>query len=207
MSVFRKRAGAGALFALLGALVGFAGSDSAMAQPRPTPSAVATIDIPNVGPMTILTYNATFVSADPAARRVVLEGAWGKRWSVLVPAMMGDVLTMRNGQKVVVRVLPGVVTYLGKARQGTPGATFAEVALDAGLPGWPQDFGFREVTVTTILVDINKTAGTISFEGLDGIVRTVKAVDQKVLADLQQVELGDLCQIRYYEGVTINAAP
>ncbi|MEP9376839.1 hypothetical protein ABLE91_09015 [Aquabacter sp. CN5-332] len=205
MRIFRNRTvGAGAALALLGAGALFAGSDSAMAQPRPVPNAVTTIEVPGVGPMNVLTYNAKFVSADPATRRVVLEGSWGKRWSVLVPPMMGDVMSLANSQSLVIRVLPAVVTYLGKAHQGTPGEVSAEVALDAGLPGWPQDFGFREITITSILVDINKAAGTISFEGIDGIVRTVKAVDAKVLADLQQVQLGDLCQIRYYEGVTIN---
>ncbi len=29
--------------------------------------------------------------------------------------------------------------------------------------------------------------------------------DPKVLADSQGVDIGDLCQIRYYEGITINA--
>lgn len=173
-------------------------------QARPVPDSVTTIDIPNVGPMQVLTYKAQFVSADPATRRVVLQGAWGKRWSVLVPPMMGDVMSLANSRSLVIRVLPGTATYLGKATQGRPGEVFAEVALNAGLPGWPQDFGVREVTITTILANLDRTAGTITFEGADGFVRTVKA-EPKVLADLQGVELGDLCQIKYFEGITINA--
>ncbi len=192
------------LGAALGMLSLFAGFESAQAQPRPVPNSVTPIEVPGVGVMNVLTYKAQFVSADPVTRRVVLEGSWGKRWSVLVPPMMGDVMRLANSQSLVIRVLPAVVTYLGKARQGRPGEVSAEVALDAGLPGWPQDFGFREVTITSMLVDINKTAGTISFEGIDGFVRTVKAADANVLADLQQVSIGDLCQIRYYEGVAIN---
>ncbi|MEW6123348.1 MAG: hypothetical protein AB1698_12090 [Pseudomonadota bacterium] len=202
-SVFRARA-LRAVFAAAGLAACFAGSMPAAAQPRPVPDAVTTIDIPNVGPMQVLTYKAQFVSADPATRRVVLEGSTGKRWSVLVPPMMGNVMDLANSRSLLIRVLPGVVSYLGKAHQGTPGKVTAEVALDAGLPGWPQDFGFREVTITSILVDINKAAGTISFEGLDGFVRTLKAGNPQVLADLQKVELGDLCEIRYYEGITIN---
>lgn len=192
------------VFAAAAVAACFAGSMPASAQPRPMPDAVNTIDIPNVGPMQVFTYKAQFVSADPATRRVVLEGSNGKRWSVLVPALMGNVMDLANSRSLLIRVLPGVVTHLGKAHQGTPGKLMAEVALDAGLPGWPEDFGFREVTLTSILVDINKTAGTISFEGLDGYVRTLKAANPQVLADLQKVELGDLCEIRYYEGLTIN---
>lgn len=175
----------------------------ALAQPRPVPDAVTTINIPNVGPMQVLTYRAQFVSADPATRRVVLQGSWGKRWSVLVPAMMGDVMALANSSSLVIRVLPGTATYLGKAKQGKPGEVFAEVALDAGLPGWPQDFGFREVTITTIMVNLDRVAGAITFEGADGFLRTVKA-DPQVLADSQGVDIGDLCQIRYYEGIAIN---
>ncbi|TCT06868.1 hypothetical protein [Aquabacter spiritensis] len=188
----------------LAAAASFAGFDSAWAQPRPVPNAVSTIDVPGVGPMTVLTFDAQFVSADPATRRVVLQGSWGKRWSVLVPPMMGDVMRLANSRSLVIRVLPGLVTYLGKAHQGTPGQVSTEVALNAGLPGWPQDFGFREITITSILVDINKAGGTISFEGIDGLVRTVRATDPKVLADLQHVALGDLCEIRYYEGIAIT---
>lgn len=180
------------------------GALPAFAQPRPVPDAVTTIDVPNVGPMQVLTYKAQFVSADPATRRVVLQGSWGKRWSVLVPAMMGDVMSLANSRSLVIRVLPGTATYLGKATQGRPGEVFAEVALNAGLPGWPQDFGMREVTITTIMVNLDKANGTITFEGADGFLRTVKA-DPKVLADSQGVDIGDLCQIRYYEGITINA--
>ncbi len=140
------------------------GALPAFAQPRPVPDAVTTIDVPNVGPMQVLIYKAQFVSADPATRRVVLQGSWGKRWSVLVPAMMGDVMSLANSRSLVIRVLPGTATYLGKATQGRPGEVFAEVALNAGLPGWPQDFGMREVTITTIMVNLDKANGTITFE-------------------------------------------
>lgn len=194
--------------ALTAALLGGAalfGAEEVAAQPRPVPTTVTTVDVPGVGPMTVLSYQARFVSADPADRRVVLEGANGKRWSVVVPPLFGDVMAMANSRSVTVRVLPGVVTYLGKAHQGTPGRVSAEVVLKDGLPGWPQDFGFREVTITNILVNIDKANGTLSFEGADGLVRTVKAANPQVLADLQQVQLGDLCEIRYYEGLAVTA--
>jgi len=166
---------------------------------------VSVIDIPGVGPMNMLTYRAQFVSADPATRRVVLQGSNGKRWSVLVPPLLGDVMSLANSQSLTIRVLPGVATYLGKAHQGTPGVVVDELVLKAGLPGWPEDFGFREVSITSILVNIDKVGGTLSFEGVEGLVRTVKVVDPTVLADLQKVQIGDLSQIKYYEGLAITA--
>lgn len=180
-------------------------SAPALAQPRPTPSSVTSVVLPGVGPVNILTYNAAFVSGDPATRRVVLEQPNGRRWAVRVPALYADVLSMPVGQNLVIRVLPGEVTALGKARQGKPGEVLAEEVLDAGLPGWPQDFGVRKVTVTTIFVGIDAAAGTVTFEAPDGTVRTMRSTDPKVLGDLQQVSPGDLAQITYFEGLTVNA--
>ncbi len=172
---------------------------------QPAPSAVTTVVVPNVGTVTVLSYRAQVVSADPATRRVILEGAAGKRWSVLVPPLAGDISLLRNSEHLLIRVVPGEATALGKAHQGKPGEVMAEVAVEGGLPGWPEDFGVRQVTLTTILVNIDPVNGTISFEGPDGLVRTVKALNPQVLANLSQVQLGDLCQITYVEGLAVNA--
>ncbi|MFG1358478.1 hypothetical protein [Xanthobacter pseudotagetidis] len=188
---------------LLAGLLAFAAP--AQAQPRPTPANVTSVTLPGVGPVNILTYNAAFVSGDPATRRVVLETPNGRRWSVRVPALYADVLSMPVGQNLVIRVLPGEVTALGKAHQGKPGEVLAEEVLDAGLPGWPQDFGVRKVTITTIFVGIDRAAGTVTFEAPDGTVRTMASTNPKVLGDLQQVSPGDLAQITYFEGLTVNA--
>lgn len=172
---------------------------------QPAPSAVTTVVIPGAGAVTVLSYRAQVVSADPATNRVVLEGARGKRWSVLMPPLAGNIALLRNSQHLLIRVVPGEVTALGKAQQGKPGEVMAEVGVEGGLPGWPEGFGIRQVTITTMLVNIDKANGTISFEGADGLVRTVKALNPQVLANLAQVQLGDLCQITYVEGLAINA--
>lgn len=189
----------------LAAGIAFAGPALAQAPLRPTPTDVNTVLLPGGGEVTVLTYRAQFVSADPATRRVVLELPTGRRWAVIAPPIVGDLTAFRNGETLVISVAPGEVTALGKARQGRPGEVMNEVAFNAGLPGWPEGFGVREVTITTIFVDINRQSGTLAFEGLDGAVRTLKASNPKVLADLQQVEPGDLAQITYLEGLTINA--
>lgn len=181
------------------------GAGPALAQARPTPNAVATVTLPGVGPVQMFTYDAQVVSADPVTRRLVLEGTWGKRWAVIAPPALGDIGLLRNSENLVIRVLPGVVTALGKAHRGTPGEVLAEEVLEAGLPGWPEDFGVRRVTLTTIFVDINRAAGTVTFEGPEGLVRTLKSDNPKVLEDLKQIEPGDLAQITYLEGLAVNA--
>lgn len=177
----------------------------AQAPQRPTPAEVNQVFVQGVGQVTVLTYKAQFVSADPATRRMVLETPAGRRWAVFAPALLGDLSAFRVGETLIIRVAPGEVVALGKAHQGRPGEVVKEVAVNAGLPGWPEGFGVREVTVTTIFVDVNRQAGTVTFEGLDGVVRTLKAANDKVLADLQQVRPGDLAQITYLEGLAVNA--
>ncbi|WP_454915188.1 hypothetical protein [Xanthobacter sediminis] len=179
------------------------GTGGAFAQPQPTSTETATIA--GVGTVPVLVYQARFVSADPATRRMVLELPNGRRWAVTAPLILGDLGAFQNSERLLIRAVPGVVTGLGKARQGTPGEVLSDVAVNDGLPGWPEGFGIRAVTLTTIFVDVNKPAGTVTFEGPDGGVRTLRAVDPKVLADLQQVEPGDLAQISYLEGIAINA--
>lgn len=177
----------------------------AQAQQRPTPVEVDQVMVQGAGMITVLTYKAKFVSADPVTRRVVLEDPAGRRWAVIAPPLLGDLGYFRVGETLIIRVAPGAVIALGKARQGKPGEVMNEVVLNAGLPGWPEGFGVREVTLTTIFVDVNRAAGTVTFEGPDGGVRTVKAANEKVLADLQNVAPGDLSQITYLEGLAVNA--
>lgn len=189
--------------ALLIGLAPFA--TGALAQPRPVPAQVEQVIVPGFGQITILTYKAQFVSADPASRRVVLEDPSGRRWAVIAPLLLGDLTLYRNGETLIIRVAPGIVTALGKAQQGKPGEVMSEVAVEDGLPGWPEGFGIRRVTLTTIFVAVDPVAGTVTFEGPDGNVRVVRAANATVLADLQKVQPGDLAQITYLEGLAINA--
>ncbi len=175
------------------------------AQQRPTPVEVTQVLVQGIGQVNVLTYKAKFVSADPATRRVVLEDPAGRRWAVVAPPLLGDLSLFRVGENLLIRVAPGVVTALGKAHQGRPGEVMAEVAINDGLPGWPEGFGIREVTLTSIFVGVDPAAGTVTFEGPDGNVRVVRAANDKVLADVQKVQPGDLAQITYIEGLAVNA--
>lgn len=180
-------------------------SGAAFAQAQPKPAEVDNVMVPGVGSVTVLTYQAAFVSADPATRRVVLETPNGKRWAVIAPPLLGDIMNMPAGRQLTIRVAPGIVTALGKAHKGKPGEVLNEVVIDAGQAGWPVDFGAREVTLTTIFVDINLTNGTVTFEGPDGAARTLKAANTKVLQDLSKVNVGDLATVTYLEGLSVVA--
>ncbi|MGQ3673333.1 hypothetical protein ACT6QG_13175 [Xanthobacter sp. TB0136] len=190
-----------AVTALAGLLLG---ASPLMAQPAVTPAETDVVEFPGRGAVEVLSYPAKFVSADVVTRHAIFEGANGKRWSVVIPAGVADLSALKNGENVTVRVLPAVVTALGKAHQGTPGEIIEQVAVNEGLPGLPEGYGLVSVTMTTIFVGVDKAAGTVTFEGLGGKVHTVRAFDEKVLEDLQKVEPGDLSQISYLEGISLT---
>ncbi len=174
------------------------------AQPAVQPAETDVVVFSNLGTVEVLDYPAEFVSADLNTRKAVFESANGKRWEVVIPPGVADLAALQNSQKVTVRVMPTVLTALGKATQGTPGEVIEQVAVTDGLPGLPEGFGVNAVTMTTIFVGLDKAAGTVTFEGLGGKVHTVRAFDQKVLADLQKVEPGDLAKITYLQAIALT---
>ena len=177
----------------------------ALAQSQPTPQAVDVVTLPGLGTATVLTYKVQFVSADPATRRVVLETPAGLRWAVVAPPLVGDLSYFRVGETLLIRKMPGVVTGIGKVTKGQPGEVLEEVVVDAGLPGAPEGFGAREVTMAAPVVSIDPAAGTVSFPGADGYLRTLKAANDAVLTALKTLKPGTVHKISYIEGLAINA--
>lgn len=178
---------------------------AAQAPDQPKPEAVDVVTLPGLGSATILTYKVRFVSADPATRAVVLETPAGKRWAVVAPPLVGDLSAFRNGQALVIRKLPGVVTTIAKPGKNQPAEVLNEVVVNDGLPGLPEGFGLREITLVAPIVSTDPAAGTVSFPGPDGYLRTLKAANAKVLADLQTLQAGSTAKLTYVEGLAINA--
>lgn len=170
----------------------------------PKPEAIDVVTLPGLGSATILSYKVRFVSADPATRNVVLETPAGKRWAVVAPPLVGDLRAFRNGQSLLIRKLPGVVTAIAKAGKEQP-AVINEVVVNDGLPGLPEGFGLREVTIVAPVVATDPAAGTVSFPGPDGYLRTLKAANGKVLSDLQTLQQGTNAKFTFVEGLAINA--
>ncbi|MFG1300754.1 hypothetical protein V5F49_13245 [Xanthobacter sp. V3C-3] len=178
---------------------------AAPASAQPKPAAVDVVTLPGVGTASILSYKVRFVSADPATRRVVLETPSGERWAVIAPPLVGDLSYFRVGQNLLIRKLPGVVTAVAKPDKGKSGDVLNEVVVDAGLPGLPEGFGVREITLAAPVVSVDAAAGTVSFPGPDGYLRTLKAGNGEVLASLQKLQPGAVAKLTYVEGLAINA--
>ena len=199
ITMIRTRMLAGAALASL-----LLGTVPLAAQPAVQPAQTDVVVFSNLGVVEVLDYPAEFVSADLDTREATFESADGKRWKVMIPPGVADLSALKNSQKVTVRLMPTVLTALGKATQGTPGEVIEQVTVSDALPGLPEGFGVNAVTMTTIFVGIDKAAGTVTFEGLGGKVHTVQAFDPKVLADLQQVEPGDLAKLSYLQAIALT---
>lgn len=177
----------------------------AAAQDVPKPEAVDVVTLPGLGSATILSWKVRFVSANPATRTVVLETPAGKRWAVVAPPLVGDLSAFRNGQSLLIRKLPGVVTAIAKPAKNEPAEVLNEVVVNEGLPGLPEGFGLREVTIVAPVVATDPVAGTVSFPGPDGYLRVLRAANATVLSALPTLQQGTNAKFTYVEGLAINA--
>lgn len=177
----------------------------AAAQDVPKPEAIDVVTLPGLGSATILSWKVRFVSANPATRTVVLETPAGKRWAVVAPPLVGDLSAFRNGQSLLIRKLPGVVTAIAKPAKNEPAEVLNEVVVNDGLPGLPEGFGLREVTIVAPVVATDPAAGTVSFPGPDGYLRVLRAANATVLSALPTLQLGTNAKFTYVEGLAINA--
>ena len=177
----------------------------AAAQDVPKPEAVDVMTLPGLGSATILSWKVRFVSANPATRTVVLETPAGKRWAVVAPPLVGDLSAFRNGQSLLIRKLPGVVTAIAKPAKNEPAEVLNEVVVNDGLPGLPEGFGLREVTIVAPVVATDPAAGTVSFPGPDGYLRVLRAANATVLSALPTLQQGTNAKFTYVEGLAINA--
>ena len=177
----------------------------AAAQEVPKPEAIDVVTLPGLGSATILSWKVRFVSANPATRTVVLETPAGNRWAVVAPPLVGDLSAFRNGQSLLIRKLPGVVTAIAKPAKNEPAEVLNEVVVNDGLPGLPEGFGLREVTIVAPVVATDPAAGTVSFPGPDGYLRVLRAANATVLSALPTLQQGTNAKFTYVEGLAINA--
>lgn len=186
------------------ALAGLGAVQGASAQTVPPPAETDVVILGDIGAVKVLTYPARFVSANLETREAVFESEDGKRWEIVVPPGVADLAAMQNSEKVTVRLLPAVVTNVAKAESGKPGEVMNQIVGNDGLPGLPDGFGLLSVTLTTPFISIEPDTGSVTFEGPDGHVRTMRAFDAKVLKTLKTMDPGDLAQITYMEAISIT---
>ncbi len=170
---------------------------AALAQSTPP----ATLTLKGIGEVQVQSRVLTIVSVDQTKRIVVVKRDNGDQFAYKISKIVGSLAGYKPGQKVTVYVAPGAVTALQKVDSGQKGI-ISDVELDVSASGpLPENFWAASITINAVLVDVNKTAKTVTFEGHDKLLRTIPAATPAVWNDIAKIEPGDLATITWIEAM------
>lgn len=204
----RNRAGlviAGVLAtAALAACSSGGGNDSADRAPPPPIAAEA---VPSgVLDWELVRGEATVKSIDAAARKVVLVNAKGDTLTLKVGPNV-DFARIRPGDQVAMAYYEAVALDVSQPGSATPGVSNAAALLPAQRGQVPAGAVVEQTTVTSTVAAIDPVARTIAFTGPDGNVRTVKVKDPQLWQHLSGLQVGDVVQVSWIEGVAMQLVP
>ncbi len=169
-------------------------------------TAPQTLTLKGIGEVKVQSRVLTIVSVDVPNRNVVVKQENGDQYAYHIAPIVGDLSQIKPDEKVTVYIAPGAVTALQKADSGVAGLlSDLQVDVDATGP-LPENFWGSQKTINAVLVDVNKTAQTVTFEGHDKLLRTIPAANPQVADDLAGISPGDLCQITWIEAMAFIPA-
>jgi len=147
---------------------------------------------------------ATVEKIDQAKRLVTLRGPEGRSFDVTAGPEVRNLAQVKKGDLVNIAYYESIAYAVRKPGQAEPGASVTDVAARAKPGERPAGATLRQVTVTTKIQAIDRSAPSVTLERPDGEPITVKVRDR---AKLEQVAVGDLVEITYSEAVAIAVAP
>lgn len=193
----------GSAFALAGSLgwAGCASSPKQAAAPA-TPAASAAAPLPS-GTLRedLVTSTATVKKLDQKTRMVTLERADGSLVTFRAGDEVRNLPQVRVGDQVTASYYESIAYSVRKPGDSPPVAASAEGMVRAEPGEKPGIAGARVTTVTAKITAIDKSAGTVTIEGPQGDLTTVKARDPR---NLERIALGDLVEISLTEAIGIS---
>ena len=154
---------------------------------------------PSIEKSRLITVTATVEAVDAANRTVTLKGPDGKVATVKVGDQVKNLDQVKAGDKVVAKYYEALAIRVTK--EGQKGASVEESAARA-KPGHKPAGAVAEVTTMTAVVKgIDKKGSTVTLQGPEGNIRTIKVRDPK---NLENVAVGDHVTITYTEAVAIS---
>jgi len=148
----------------------------------------------------LVAVTATVEAIDQATRMVTLKTPDGKLVSFIADEAVKNLPQVKVGDKVKVNYYESLVMRVLKPEEAAVNVAGAGVA--AAKPGEkPAGVGAREVTVTVTIEAIDMKAGTVTFKGPAGNVRTIPAEDPK---NLEKIKVGDRVAVTYKEALAIS---
>lgn len=154
---------------------------------------------PSIDKGRLVTVTATVTAVDPAERTVSLKGPEGKIVTVKVGDQVKNLDQVKVGDQVVAKYYEAIAVRVTKA--GQKGASVEESAARAKPGQKPAGAVAQETTMTAVVETIDKKDSTVTLQGPEGNVRTIKVRDPK---NLENVDVGDHVTITYTEAVAVS---
>ncbi|MFI5398258.1 MAG: hypothetical protein ACHQ9S_22195 [Candidatus Binatia bacterium] len=148
----------------------------------------------------LVTATARVKALDRATRVITLEQP-GSRLRFRVDDSVRNLPQVNVGDEVTVTYYESLAYAVRKPGDAQPGAAVTE-QLERAAPGEkPAGSAARVTTITATIAGIDKTAGTVTLQGPDGDLTTVKA---RYPENLDRVAVGDRVDITYSEALAIS---
>jgi len=149
----------------------------------------------------LVTATATVKAVDQKTRHVTLQRTDGSLIKFVAGDNVRNLAQVKVGDQVTVSYYESLAYEVMKPGAAAPGAAVAQEVGRAKVGEKPGGAGAQVLTVTSTIVGIDKTAGTVTLRGPDGADTTIKV---RYPEKLNQVSVGDLVQITYTEALGIS---
>lgn len=168
----------------------------------PAPHAAAAPSNPvagTVGEETV-TATATVRAVNMKTRHVTLEGADGKRFTVVAGPEVRNLAQVKKGDVLKITYRESIAYQVNKPGKTMPGASTSTDVSRAPLGAKPAGSVTNTVTVRATIAAIDKAKSEVSLRNADGKVTAVKVKDP---TKLDQVAVGDVVDITYTEALAL----
>jgi Cu/Ag efflux protein CusF len=181
-------------------LIGCAATEKSTSKPTPPPPAAAQPMGGTIG-QDVSTVTAEVEKIDLKKRLVTLRGPDGKKVTVHVGEEARNLAQVKKGDRVKVAYYESVAYQVRKPGEATPGVSVAASAARAQPGAQPGGIAGSVTTVTSTIQAIDPRKPSVTLQGPDGDLVTIKVRDPK---KLENVKVGDLVEISYSEAVAIS---
>lgn len=175
--------------------------DTTTAPAPPVAAAAPTPVVAGVVAENAVTATSTVESVDQKTRTVTLRGPDGKLVTVHAGDQVKNLAQVKKGDLVNVTYYESLAYEVKKPGEAQPGVTTASDVATAKPGAKPGAVGAQAVTVTSTINAIDKTHETVTLQGPDGNLTTIKVKDP---TKLDKVKVGDLVEITYTEALAIG---
>ena len=147
-----------------------------------------------------VTATATVRAVNMKTRHVTLEGADGKRFTVVAGPEVRNLAQVKKGDVLKITYRESIAYQVNKPGKTMPGASTSTDVSRAPLGAKPAGSVTNTVTVRATIAAIDKAKSEVSLQSADGKVTAVKVKDP---TKLDQVAVGDVVDITYTEALAL----